>query len=152
MRAKTIVLDASLLLLLVVGLTSRRYIGSHKRLQTYGIADFVRLKSMIDAAQRVLVTPNTLTEASNLVGHIGEPARTQIYRQFRMIAKLFEEQYVESRRAVEEREFLRLGLADAVQLGLAAQAHTLLTVDLDLYIAAIDRGFDAINFRHQSGV
>jgi len=40
-------LDANLLVLLVVGLTERRYISVHKRLKEYTIADFDTLAAMI---------------------------------------------------------------------------------------------------------
>ena len=65
MQAKVIVLDANLLLLLVVGLTSRAYISKHKRLQGYEELDFDLLICLIGSAN-VIVTPNTLTETSNL--------------------------------------------------------------------------------------
>jgi hypothetical protein len=148
MYHKTVIVDANLLLLLVVGLTRRSYIEKHKRLQEYEEYDFDLLKTLIDSAAKVIVTPNTLTETSNLVKRIGEPARTQIYKQLRLVVKAFEEQYVESNRAVDRAEFLRLGLADAVQLDIVSESHTLLTVDLDLYLAASARGVDAVNFNY----
>ncbi len=148
MQHKVIILDSNLLLLLVVGLTSRRYIATHRRLQGYEEVDFDLLKGLLDSVGRVIVTPNTLTETSNLAGQIGEPARRQIYQQLRVIFRTFEERYVESSRAAEQSEFLRLGLADAAQLGVASEAHTLLTADLNLYLAAAARGFKAVNFNH----
>lgn len=148
MPREVIILDANLLLLLVVGLTSRRYISKHKRLQEYREFDFDLLKEFVESSANVIVTPNTLTETSNLAGQIGEPARRQIYQQLRVIFRTFEERYVESSRAAEHSEFLRLGLADAAQLDVASEAHTLLTADLDLYIAAAARGFKAVNFNH----
>jgi hypothetical protein len=147
MPVKVIVLDANLLLLLAVGLTSRAYISNHKRLQGYEEPDFDLLTGLIGSAA-ILVTPNTLTETSNLARQIKEPARTQISRQLRQICTILEEHYVQSSRAAGYKEFLRLGLADAAQLDLAGASHTLLTVDLDLYLAAVGRGLKAENFNH----
>jgi hypothetical protein len=148
MPANVIILDSNLLLLLVTGLTERSYISKHKRLQTYEESDFDLLKNVIEAAGGVIVTPNTLTETSNLVGQIREPARRRIYEQLRLICTKFEERYVKSSRAAGCKEFLRLGLADAAQLELMGETHVLLTVDHDLYVAAIGRGMKAENFNH----
>lgn len=148
MQHEIVILDSNLLLLLVVGLTSPRYIATHKRLQAYEEIDFNRLKALLASADKVIVTPNTLTETSNLAGQIGEPARRRICQQLRLIFRTFEERYVESSRAAEHNEFLRLGLADAVQLEVAGEGHTLLTADLNLYVAAAARGFKAVNFNH----
>ena len=148
MPPRVVILDANLLLLLVVGLTSRTYISKHKRLQGYEESDFDLLKSLLGSAANIIVTPNTLTETSNLAGQIREPARREIYLRLRQILAILEERYVQSSRAARDKEFIRLGLADAVQLDLAGASHTLLTVDLDLYRAAVGRGFKAENFNH----
>ena len=151
MQAKVIVLDANLLLLLVVGLTSRAYISKHKRLQGYEELDFDLLICLIGSAD-VIVTPNTLTETSNLVGQIREPARKQIYQRIRQMLTRLEERYIQSARAAEYKEFPRLGLADAAQLDVTGESHTLLTSDLDLYLAATARGLKAANFNHYRGM
>lgn len=59
-----------------------------------------------------------------------------------------EERHVESRQAVARDEFLRIGLTDAAILEMATASHTLLTVDLDLYLTALNRGLKAENFNH----
>jgi hypothetical protein len=148
MLDKTIILDANLLLLLVVGLTSRAYISKRKRLREYKEFDFDLLKGFADSATMIVVTPHTLAGTSNLIGYIGEPARTQIYLQLRMLLGVLNERYVESSSAAQHEEFPRLGLADAAQLDLATQSHTLLTVDLDLYLAALRHGLKAENFNY----
>jgi hypothetical protein len=45
-------------------------------------------------------------------------------------------------------EFIRLGLTDSVLLELGRSGATLLTVDLDLYLAALDAGLNVINYNH----
>ena len=80
MPANAVILDSNLLVLLVVGTTSRSYIGKHKRLRAYTDRDFVLLLEVLSAAQRIIVTPNTVTETSNLAGQIAEPARSRISR------------------------------------------------------------------------
>lgn len=143
-----IILDANLLLLLIVGLASQDYIATHRRLQSYTVEDFILLQRIL-AAAKVVVTPNILTEASNLAGYVAEPARTRIYRVLKALVEGgMEERHVESRQAVARDEFLRIGLTDAAILEMATASHTLLTVDLDLYLTALNRGLKAENFNH----
>ena len=150
----TIILDANLLLLFVVGSTSRDYIQKHKRLQSYTDDDFILLMKMLSTASSIIVTPNTLTETSNLAGYIDDPARTKIYEVFRALVEApenqecFQECFIESRVAVARTEFVRLGLTDSVLLHIAAEAGTLLTADVGLYLAALYKGLKAENFNH----
>ena len=143
-----VVLDAKLLTLFIVGATSAEYISRHKRLRPYTRTDFELLISLLRPASGVLLTPNTLSEVSNWLGYIDDPARTLIFGRFRELIQSTEERYIESKRAVARNEFNRLGLADAALLDLAADSHTLLTDDFDLYRAALDQDFPVINFTH----
>jgi len=148
MIPNAIILDTNLLLLLIVGTADRAYIGKHRRLQGYSDADFTILVTLISSSPKIVVTPNTLTETSNLLRYIAEPARTHLCEFFRIMITAAGESYIESSRAAGREEFPRLGLADAVLLELADRSHTLLTADLDLYLAALARGFSAENFNH----
>ena len=57
MPHSTVVLDASIFLLLVVGTASRSYVGAHKRLRAYSEEDYDLLVDWISDAARVVVTP-----------------------------------------------------------------------------------------------
>ena len=59
-------IDANLVVLLVVGAVDRDLINSNKRTTRFTPADYDRLIDVIQRV-RVFVTPNTLTEASNLL-------------------------------------------------------------------------------------
>ena len=150
----TIILDAHLLLLLIVGTTSRDYIAAHRRLRAYTAADFTLLTGLLTAAVKIVVTPNTLTETSNLVAYIAEPARTRIYQTFRAIvaADGTEERYAESKIAVNRKEFERIGLTDSCLLQIATVPHLILTADLELYLAASDQGLQVQNFNYLRGM
>ena len=148
MPAKPIILDANLLILLVVGSASRSYIAKHKRLRAYTEKDFALLVDMLSIAPRIIVTPNTVTETSNLIVQISDPARSHISAAFRALLTATDEIYVESKEAAVHTAFPRLGLTDSVLLKLVADQHILLTADFDLYHEAIRRGHTAINFTH----
>jgi hypothetical protein len=110
----TVILDTNLLILLVVGATSPKYIAKHKRLKAYSKDDYALLLGIMTSASKVIVTPNILTETSNLLAHINEPARSEIFRCFRSLiqSQATEEHYFESNVISARAEFIRLGLAD----------------------------------------
>jgi hypothetical protein len=144
----TVLLDSNLLVLLVAGMSSREYIGKHRRLRDYSEEDFDLLIEFIRPMSAMIVTPNILTETSNLLSGIGEPARSHIADTFRQLIGSLDERFVHSTRAVEQPEFPRLWLTDAAVLTELVNSHVLLTADLDLYLAAVQRGYTAVNFNH----
>ena len=74
-------LDTNLLVLLIVGSESRELIPKHRRLEHFTVDDFDILAEFLENADRLYVTPNTLTETSNLVGQHGEPERSLFMRR-----------------------------------------------------------------------
>ncbi len=150
MSPVSVAVDSNLLLLLVVGLTSRDYIVKHKRLQAFLPEDFDLLADELGAASKIVVTPNTLSETSNLIDHIGEPARSRIYQVLRSLlwAPATSEILVSSAVAAERAELPLLGLTDCALLEICAGGVPLVTVDLQLYLAALRKGFKALNFNH----
>lgn len=143
-----LILDTNLLLLHVVGATSREYIARHKRLRAYTAKSFDLLGDFIRQAPRVLLTPNTLSETSNLIDHIAAPARTRIWEAFRRLVRISEETYLPSKDAARRDEFTRLGLTDSILLALASSSGILLTVDAGLYEAAARQRYRVENFNH----
>jgi hypothetical protein len=148
MRTESIVLDATLLVVLVVGTASLGFLGKHKNARTYSRADFFLLVEIVSGAGNTLTTPNILTETSNLARQFGEPARGRITKLLGDMIQPMEEIYVESRNAARRPEFMRLGLTDCALLDALRPTHTLLTADFGLYRAALERGLDAENFNH----
>ena len=146
----SVAVDSNLLLLFVVGSASRDYIAKHKRLRAYTETDFDLLVEQLSFVSAVLLTPNTLTETSNLIDHIGEPARSHIYQTLNALLSLpeSEERYVPSKRATSLPELPRLGLTDCALLNLCAEGAPLITADLQLFLAAVGRGAKALNFNH----
>ncbi|MBV9556630.1 MAG: hypothetical protein JO254_06090 [Pseudolabrys sp.] len=141
-----LLLDTMLLTLLVVGTASRDFVSKHRRLQPYGSKDFDLLVDNIPQPARIVVTPNTLSETSNWVKMIGEPARSQIAATFGHLINIFEERYVASKHATQDPEFQRFWLTDSVLLIELTNGHILLTSDFPLYEAALRRGLNAVNF------
>lgn len=142
-------IDANLLVLLVVGLTDKRIISSHKRLKAFSLDDYCILHRIVNEFTSILVTPNILTEASNLLSQHDEPQRSRIMRKLSLLITESDEIQVVSAEACQHQHFTRLGLTDAGLLGCISADRPLVTVDMDLYYAASKQDYRAcINFRH----
>ena len=149
MQPNKIYLDTSLLVLLVVGKTNRKLIAKHRRLREFQEEDYERLIDMVGQVGEILVTPNTLTEASNLLAQHGEPERSRFFEVLRVLIEEHEEIVVASKTASRNNQFKRLGLTDAALLEVISNSNPLITVDLALYLAATKKeGESAFNFRH----
>ena len=140
-------LDTNLFVLLVVGSESRDLIPKHRRLESYSSEDYDILIEFIENADQLFVTPNTLTETSNLVSQHGEPERSLLMRRLRFLIHGSREVVVASTEASANSKFERFGLTDAVLLETVTADTPLLTVDTGLYLAAIEQGEEkAVNF------
>ena len=141
-------IDANLLVLLVVGSVDRRQVGAHRRARRFAPEDYDRLLKVIGALERVLVTPNTLTEASNLLeSRSDRRSDRRFLDRLRLVIEGSEEIVVTSAKAARNAAFPRLGLTDAALLEAVSEEKPLITTDLDLYIAALSKGKNvAFNF------
>lgn len=152
MKSRAVALDSNLLLLYIVGSAAPSYIAKHKRLHPdYTEGDFHLLVQQLSSFSVLILTPNTVSETSNLIDHIGNPARSHIYQVLReLLASLpaFEERYVSSVSASNRLELAKLGITDCVLLTLCSEGIPLLTVDLQLYLAASRFSKNAVNFHH----
>lgn len=148
MSRQRLLIDAELLVLLIVGIASPSFIPVHKNLSAYSKSDFDFLLSILSLVPNVVVTPNTLTEASNLARQTREPMRTLICAALRELASQQEEIYVASRAAVERPEFTSVGLTDSVLLSMLGPTDVLLTADHLLVQLANAAGHEVVNFRY----
>lgn len=124
-------------------------ISKHRRVRTFDIEDYYLLCQELDRYRRVLVTPNTLTEASNLLSQHRDPEKSRLLRVLKRLIQNTEEVVVASAQASHHPSFERLGLTDAGLLEIISPEAPLLTVDLDLYVEALKSGpYSALNFNH----
>jgi hypothetical protein len=140
---RAVIIDANLLVLLIVGSLDRRQISRHKRTRPYDEEAYDNLVRYLKGFGKIIVTPNVLTETSNL---LEKDARALAV--FKGLVATLDERYIPSERAVAAPQFERLGLTDAGLLATLATDSVLLTADLDLYLAAIRLKRAAVNFTH----
>ena len=141
--------DAMLLVLLVAGRTNPNIIGKHRNLTDYSVHDFETLLNLVRTGGVVWVTPNTLTEASNLLGQHGSPEREQLFDTLSSLISESQEVLIQSAQATESSRFRELGLSDCALLSVVSANRPLLTADGALYIAALTMHEEAsVNFNH----
>ncbi len=75
--------------------------------------DFDKVLAVVSPYKRILLTPNTLTEASNLLGQHLEPERSRLLETLRIFIGESCEIVVASADAAADRDIPRLGLTDA---------------------------------------
>ena len=143
MPVSQIVIDTNLLVLLVVGAVDRRLVGKHRRVRRFRPEDYdLLLEWLPETPQPVVVTPNTLTEVSNL---LEDRQDRRFLRQLKELIEGSEEVVVASSAASSNRAYEQLGLSDAVLLEIASAESPLITTDLDLYHAALTtKGNEAV--------
>jgi hypothetical protein len=130
-----------------VGTYDRTIISEHKRTDIFTADDYEVLLILLADSDLVL-TANILTEASNLLWSGDGERKQSIRKVLKVIADGCTELQIESRSAMSCPEFLQLGLTDAGILELSERAGVILTQDLDLHLAALDRGLRSENFTH----
>ena len=141
--------DSNLLVLLVVGNVGRHLIRRHKRLQALTVEDYDTLNDLLTTVEQVFVTPNTLTETSNLLAQHREPERSRFFEMLYHIIHTSQEVMVASSAASSNNAYSRLGLTDAALLEAVSARTPVVTVDIGLYLAALAQAPDtAVNFAH----
>ena len=104
------------------------------------MADYEALLELVNLVDRVFVTPNPLTEASNLLGQHGEPERTLLMEGLRVLIEGSTEVVIPSARASANTAFPSLGLTDSVLLEAASEERPLVTADARPVLAGYGKG------------
>ena len=153
-RRDGILLDTNVLLLLLIAQFAPAYIG-RKRLDTYTLGDAQLLSGFVGKFHRILTTSHILAETSNLAAQMftGRIKDEFFDRLFPLFSSAQEDAFHQcsiGAADVNQAIFVRLGMTDA---GVVAAINIdtkrlLLTDDLDLHLAAINKGAPSIKFTH----
>ena len=145
---RSLVLDANVLVLLIVGSVDRESIALHKRTRQFIETDFDLLAEIVQRFDRCVVTTSVLTEASNLLAQTHDALKVRLLAALGHFVGIALEERPESRAVVAEKVFTRLGLTDAGLMGCVRSGYSLLTTDLGLYLAAAKLSEKVFNFNH----
>ena len=147
-KSRGILIDTNLLLLYFVGRHDSRRILTFERTRTFTIEDFKLLLGVFDYFDRVITTPNILTEVSNLSGKLSAHEKPAYYSEFASQTMLLKEEYIESTRACSLECFKNFHLTDSGIIDVASGQYLVLTDDLPLAGYLQNAGIDVINFNH----
>lgn len=145
---KGVLLDANLLLLLVVGMCDRQHARKFKRLSIFAEEDFELLVRVVSAFRHLYVTPNIITEVSNLAGALSGELKRQCFQALGESVRAAEELVVRSRDAADNDMFIGFGVTDAVIDICAGEPPLILTIDFPLAQTLAARGRPVVNFNH----
>lgn len=147
-RSAGVLVDTNLLLLYFVGLYDQGLIERWGRTNDRFVSvDYDTLLLLLERFDRWVVTPHVLTEVSNLLGYLAEPAKTECRQLFgQTIRSLMEEKRTSGDVLSKHHIFLSLGIADASIADAAAGLYLVLTDDFDLYGYLANEGIGVLNF------
>lgn len=144
-----ILVDTNILLLYFVGAANPQRIRRFSRTERFSLEDYDLLLNAFRYFQRIVTTPNILTEVYNLLNQIGEPDRRRCLIEVAKLVRQFEkfdEIYVSSKEVTALEGFLRFGLTDCGIEHLAKDQFLVLTDDLRLADYLGRAGIDVLNF------
>lgn len=148
-RPRRVVLDANMLVLLAYGTIDRNALGRKRRVRAYMPEDIDIVHSVIARFSQMVVTPNVVTECSDLMPDKGDKAEKTWLRLFLQASpEVSIEEYVPSRTIADRDEYLWLGIADCSLLSLIDSDTVLFTADGRLHDVAARINPLCINFNH----
>ncbi|OCR00588.1 hypothetical protein BCD67_11445 [Oscillatoriales cyanobacterium USR001] len=147
-KQKGILIDTNILLLWFVGTTNRNRISQFNRTEKFKPEDYDLLLGILSYFDKIVTTPNILTEVNSLANQLGEPERALCLSAFAKAMELLNESYLESREVVKTNSFTKFGLTDCAIVNIARDKYLVVTDDLKLahYLQNIE--IDTINFNN----
>lgn len=119
--SKTLVLDANLLLLLVIGTMDRSAITRFKRTQQFTVADFDALVDIVSRASQIVTTPHILTEVNNLANSLRDEQRKEFSATFRNVILKLEERW-QTAISLSQHELFSFGISDVAAFSESSNA------------------------------
>lgn len=147
-RSSGVVVDTNLLLLYFIGEYEQELIERWSRTADMFVSeDLETLLLLLDRFQRIVVTPHILTEVSNMLNQLSEPARSDCLR---LLSNTVQTKLTEKRQhgsiLSRDAQFHIYGISDISILDAAANSYLVLTEDLPLSDYLGRRGVDVLNF------
>lgn len=147
-RNAGLLVDTNLLVLFVVGTVNRNRIENFQRTRQYTKEDYELLLRVIEQFDQLYTVAHVLAEVSNLTDLTGSERLSARHVLKETLAVLIEPG-MPSARAAQNRSYATLGLVDAAIASIADEHKcTVLTDDLDLYLALSTADVPVLNFTH----
>lgn len=148
-----VLVDTNLLLAYSVGLyddvSGYSIINSFRYTKgKYNTGDFEVLLALLERFDVRVTTPHILTEVSNMLGQLSEPARAICFDLLRRTIPTLRELNISSERLSDDEAFVRFGIADTAIRKVAEDSYLVLTDDFRLSGHLDKIGIDVLNFHH----
>lgn len=148
-RARGLLIDTNLLVLLVVGSVSATAIAGNKRLSAYTATDYKLLLSFVERFKSLFTTPHILTEVSNLIGCETKQQQLGLEILKRLVQQMEEVVPASSETMnLYTKSYLKFGLSDASIHRVATDRLLVLTDDLDFCYYLQGQNLLALNFNN----
>jgi len=143
-----ILVDTNILLLYYVGLYDPLLIQKFKRTIMFTVDDFNLLLILFNRFNKIVTTPNVLTEVNSLANSMQDSIKIEFFKKFKENIYLLDEHYIDSKSLSLKDMFLKYGLTDTAITQVVKNKFLLLTDDYKLsqYLSKIK--IDVINFHH----
>jgi hypothetical protein len=143
-----LLIDTNLLVLFIVGSVNLNRVENFKRTRKYNRADFILLLRVIDKFKDLYTLAHVMAEVSNLTDLTGQE-RIKARQILKSLLTIMEEPVIASLQAAQSSSYGGHGLVDAAIASLASvNKCTVLTDDLDLYLALSRESIEVLNFTH----
>lgn len=147
-KTRGLLVDTNLLLLYLVGMYDQERISRFKRTMAFTVDEFFLLAAIFESFDKIITTPNILTEVSNFSGQLPSKLHLSFYTDFAARIPALEEKHLSSREISVSSHFIRFGLTDSGIVDTVKGNYLVLTDDLRLFGYLQNLGIDAINFNH----
>lgn len=153
-RDAGVLVDTNLLLLYFVGWYDQGLIERWSRTSDRFVSlDYDLLLLLLEPFEKLVVTPHVLTEVSNMLGYLAEPAKTRCRERLAQIVRsVMEEKRTPAADLSEDPAFIPFGIADTSILEAAVGSYLVLTDDLPLYAYLLGHGVEVLNFNEIRGL
>jgi len=131
-KQKGILIDTNILLLWFVGTVNRERISKFNRTEKFVPEDYDTLLQILSYFNKIVTTPNILTEVNSLANQLGEPELSKCLSVFAEKVARLNESYLKSTEVVRTDSFTKFGLTDCGIVNIAKNKYLVLTDDLKL--------------------
>ncbi|MEB3830520.1 PIN domain-containing protein [Phormidium sp. CCY1219] len=147
-KRQGVLIDTNILLLWCVGTVNKNRISKFNRTEQFIPEDYEILLKILEYFDKIVTSPNILTEVNSLVNQIREPERSQCLQILAAGMTNLDEFYIESSTIGRADKFTTFGLTDCGIIEVARNTYLVLTDDLRLASYLGNIGIATINFNH----
>lgn len=147
-KARGILIDTNLLLLVVIGAYATERILTFKRTLQYTLDDYALMVRILANVEKRVTTPNILTEVDNLARQLPVAEHAAVSEVIAQLVSTSFEVWAPSKEITQTDLYPRIGLSDCVTMAVANNDVLVITDDFELSNRLASVGCDALNINH----